>query len=238
MNGNIQQLSHLSERLKAELSEVIPASCVVFPPSIYLPMVSRILTDSPIALGGQNVYPADCGAYTGETSVSMLSEFQCRYVLVGHSERRRLFKEDENFVARKFHQVKEHGMIPVLCVGETLKERELQQTEEVVARQIMAVAENNKNCFSGVIVAYEPVWAIGTGQTATPEQAQAVHHFIRSLVSELNADEARQLPILYGGSVNERNARTLFAMPDIDGGLVGGASLNAEQFVEIVKCIN
>ncbi|KTD28753.1 triosephosphate isomerase [Legionella israelensis] len=238
MNGQSQQLSHLSECLKAELSELMEVTCIVFPPSLYLEMIHRILADSPIFIGAQNVYPADCGAYTGEISASMLKDFQCRHVLVGHSERRHLFNEDENFVAQKFHHVKEHDMIPVLCVGETLKERELQQTEEVIAKQILAVAKNNNHCFKSAIVAYEPVWAIGTGKTATPEQAQEVHHFIRKLISELNTEDAVQLPILYGGSLNEQNAQGLFAMPDIDGGLVGGASLNAEKFVEIVKCIN
>ncbi len=129
-------------------------------------------------------------------------------------------------------------MIPVLCVGETLIERESGQTEQVIARQLLAVSENNKNCFRDCVIAYEPVWAIGTGKTASPDQAQEVHQFIRGLVADTNNSDAQRLTLLYGGSVNENNARALFAMPDIDGGLVGGASLNAKQFVEIVKCIN
>ena len=168
----------------------------------------------------------------------MLKEFNCEYVLVGHSERRHYFKEDENFVAQKFHHVKEHGMIPVLCVGETLKEREEGQTEQVIAKQLLAVKEKAENCFSDCVVAYEPVWAIGTGKTASPEQAQEVHQYIRNLVAKVNTSDADRLSILYGGSVNENNALELFAMPDVDGGLVGGASLNAKQFLEIVKCIN
>ncbi|MBI2786521.1 MAG: triose-phosphate isomerase, partial [Legionella longbeachae] len=184
------------------------------------------------------VYPKDFGAYTGEMSAPMLKDYSCRYVLVGHSERRHCFHEDENFVAQKFHHVKEHGMIPILCVGETLNEREQGQTEQVIAKQLLAISEYDKNCFSDCIIAYEPVWAIGTGKTASPEQAQEVHQFIRKMVAEINNSDAQLLPLLYGGSVNENNAKALFVMPDIDGVLVGGASLNAKQFLEIVKCIN
>ncbi|WP_454781316.1 triose-phosphate isomerase [Legionella sp. WA2022007384] len=238
MNGQLQQVIQLSNELKEALNTINNVQVIVMPPAIYIPQVRDILAECKIGVGAQNVYPKDSGAYTGEISAPMLKDFNCRFVLVGHSERRHCFHEDENFVAQKFHHVKEHDMIPVLCVGETLVEREKGQTEQVIAKQLLAVSQQDKNCFRDCIVAYEPVWAIGTGKTASPEQAQEVHQFIRKLVAEINHSDAARLPLLYGGSVNEKNARALFTMPDIDGGLVGGASLNAKQFVEIVKCIN
>ncbi|KTD65396.1 triosephosphate isomerase [Legionella santicrucis] len=238
MNGQLHQVVQLTNELKELLQSVKNTRIVIMPPSIYIPQVRDLVAECNIALGAQNVYPKDFGAYTGEISAPMLKDFNCRYILVGHSERRHGFHEDENFVAQKFHHVKEHGMIPVLCVGETLIEREKGHTEQVIANQLLAVSEQDKNCFRDCVVAYEPVWAIGTGKTASPEQAQEVHKFIRKLVAEINDSDAGQLPVLYGGSVNENNAKALFSMPDVDGGLVGGASLNAKQFVEIVKCIN
>ncbi|KTD34759.1 triosephosphate isomerase [Legionella moravica] len=238
MNGRLELVVQLTNQLKDQITSDSCVETVIMPPSIYLSLIKEILGESPIKTGAQNVYPKDAGAYTGELSAPMIKEFGCRYVLVGHSERRQYFHEDENFVAQKFHHVKDHGMIPVLCVGETLIEREKGQTEQVIARQLHAVSENNKQCFSDCVIAYEPVWAIGTGNTATPEQAQEVHQFIREVVADVNNSDAERLTLLYGGSVNENNAKALFAMPDIDGGLVGGASLNAKQFVEIVKCIN
>lgn len=238
MNGQLQQVIQLSNELKELLYSIDDVQVIVMPPAIYIPQVRDILAECKIDIGAQNVYPKNFGAYTGEISAPMLKDFNCRYVLVGHSERRHSFHEDENFVAQKFHHVKEHGMIPVLCVGETLVERERGQTEQVIAKQLLAVSEHNKNYFRDCVIAYEPVWAIGTGKTASPEQAQEVHQFIRKLVAEINRSDAERLPLLYGGSVNENNAKALFTMPDVDGGLVGGASLNAKQFVEIVKCIN
>jgi triosephosphate isomerase len=238
MNGSIEQATHLLNTLFAELPKQSQAQCVVFPPAIYLPLAQQLLAQSPIRLGAQNVYPKDAGAFTGELSGPMLKEYDCRYVLVGHSERRQLFHEDEKFIAEKFHHVKDHDMIPVLCVGETLKEREEGLTEQVLSRQLLAITQAMAEPFKDCIIAYEPVWAIGTGQTATPTEAQAVHEFIRGFAAKFNESDASQLPIVYGGSVNEKNAEALFAMPDIDGGLVGGASLNAQQFAEIVKCIN
>ena len=238
MNGLIAQIDTLLNEMVAIMPELVDADCVVVPPVVYLPHVSQKLTDSNIAWGAQNVYPQNTGAYTGEVSAPMLQDFGCQYVLVGHSERRCLFHEDEKFVAEKFHHVKDHGMIPVLCIGETLSEREQGLTEQVLAKQLLAVTGSRKDCFDRCVVAYEPVWAIGTGQTATPEQVQAVHVYIRDLIAKVDRDSAQKLPIIYGGSVNENNAHALFAMPDVDGGLIGGASLNARQFVEIVKCIN
>lgn len=238
MNGQFQQVIQLTNQLKELIDAESATQVLVIPPTIYIPLVNELLGNSNIMLGAQNIYPKDSGAYTGEVSAPMVKEFNCSHVLVGHSERRQYFHEDEKFVAQKFHHVKEHGMIPVLCVGETLVEREKGQTEQIIANQLLAVSEKDKNCFHGCIIAYEPVWAIGTGKTASPEQAQEVHQFIRKLVAEIDHNDAERLTLLYGGSVNESNARALFAMPDIDGGLVGGASLNAKQFVEIVKCIN
>ncbi|KTD07487.1 triose-phosphate isomerase [Legionella jamestowniensis] len=238
MNGNIRQIKALCEQLVVLTKGLKRANCLVFPPAVYLELVQQELKESTIQWGAQNVFPQDSGAFTGEVSGSMLKEFGCSYVLVGHSERRQIFGEDEKFVADKFHHVKEHGMIPVLCVGETLEERTKGLTESVITKQLLAVTETDNHCFSHCIVAYEPVWAIGTGQTALPEQVQEVHGIIRALVAKIDRNDANQLSILYGGSVNEKNASALFAMPDVDGGLVGGASLNAQQFVDIVKCIN
>ncbi|MBA2657526.1 MAG: triose-phosphate isomerase [Tatlockia sp.] len=238
MNGRVGQIKSLLQQLKTLINEPGGADCLVLPPSIYLPLVNEYLNDSFIQWGAQNVYPCDSGAFTGELSAPMLQEYNCRYVLVGHSERRNLFGEDEKFVADKFHHVKEHDMIPILCVGETLKERQQGLTEQVLAKQILAITANSRRCFKDCIIAYEPVWAIGTGQTATPLQVQETHLSIRALVANFDREDAKNLSILYGGSVNEKNAASLFAMPDVDGGLIGGASLNAQQFVEIVKCIN
>ncbi|MFT4058824.1 MAG: triose-phosphate isomerase [Legionella sp.] len=238
MNGQLQQVIHLSKEINELLNFATDAQVIVMPPAIYIPKVNDLLKGSKIKLGAQNVYPKDSGAYTGEISAPMLNDFNCTHVLIGHSERRHGFNEDENFVTQKFHHVKEHGMIPVLCVGETLEEREKGQTEEVIANQLLAVSRNDENAYKNCVIAYEPVWAIGTGKTASPEQAQEVHQYIRKLVAEINQRDAESLSLLYGGSVNENNAKVLFAMPDVDGGLVGGASLNAKQFVDIVKCIN
>ena len=197
------------------------AQCAVCPPYPYLEQVAERLRGTPIAWGAQNVSEHAQGAYTGEVSAAMLAELGCRYVIVGHSERRQLFGETDGQVAAKFGAARAVGLTPILCVGETLAEREAGRTEEVVARQLDAVK------FSDAVLAYEPVWAIGTGRNATPEQAQAVHAFLRG---KLNAD----VSILYGGSVKAQNAAAIFAMPDVDGGLIGGASLVAEDFLAIL----
>lgn len=238
MNGRVSDITHLLMGLQEGLPEQAGIDCIVFPPALYLSLVSQLLGSSPIQWGAQNVYPKTAGAYTGEMSAPMLSDYGCRYVLVGHSERRQLFHEDEKFVAEKFHHVKDHGMIPVLCVGETLEERDRGLTEQVLTQQLQAVIQAGSAHFKNCVIAYEPVWAIGTGQTASPEQAQLAHAFIREWVFNQDKAAAIELPIVYGGSVNEKNARALFELPDVDGGLVGGASLNAPQFLEIVKCIN
>jgi triosephosphate isomerase len=199
-----------------------PAGCAVCAPFPYLAQVAERLRGSAIAWGAQNVSEHAQGAYTGEVSAAMLAEFGCRYVIVGHSERRQLYCESDAQVAAKFAAVRAAGMTPILCVGETLEEREAGQTEAVVARQLKEVS------FENAVLAYEPVWAIGTGRNASPEQAQAVHAFLRKKVPG-------DTPILYGGSVKPQNAAAIFAMPDVDGGLIGGASLVAKDFLDIVK---
>lgn len=238
MNGDIASIKVLLNSLKGELSAQLQTQTAVFPPSIYLPLVQQELSSSKINWGAQNCNPNDSGAFTGEISVPMLKDYNCKYVLVGHSERRHIFEEDENFIAKKFHHAKDRDMIPVLCIGETLAEREQGLTETVIARQLQAVMHEKDDVFSRCVIAYEPVWAIGTGKSASTQEAQDAHRYIRQFVAEYEDVNAAQLPILYGGSVNEKNAEALFSMPDVDGGLVGGASLNAQQFVEIVKCIS
>ncbi|HSD40248.1 MAG TPA: triose-phosphate isomerase [Burkholderiales bacterium] len=207
------------------------AVCVPFP---YLQQAAAALEGSPVAWGGQTLSEHDAGAYTGEVSGSMLRDFGCRYVIVGHSERRTLYGERDAQVAGKFMAAGRAGLVPILCVGETLEERERGATEEVVARQLGAVIDAaGVSALAGAVVAYEPVWAIGTGLTASAPQAQAVHAFIRGRVAALDAATASRLPILYGGSVKPVNARELFAEPDVDGGLIGGAALVADDFVAI-----
>lgn len=238
MNGCLLTIDTLLQELLEHLSHHQQSQAVVFPPAIYLSQVQSLLAHCSIRFGAQNVYPADSGAYTGELSGLMLKEFNCEYVLVGHSERRHIFGEDEHFVAKKFHHAKVHGIIPVLCVGETLLEHEEGFTKAAIARQLRAVVNDTGDAFNRCVIAYEPVWAIGTGKTATAEQAQFAHEYIREVIAETEKENSARVPILYGGSVNENNARALFSMPDVDGGLVGGASLNAQKFVEIVKCIS
>ena len=209
-----------------ELASANPQGSAVCAPFPYLAQVAERLRGSAIAWGAQNVSEHDQGAYTGEVSAAMLAEFGCRYAIVGHSERRQLYGETDAQVAAKFAAAKKGGLTPILCVGETLAEREAGRTEEVVARQLSAVLQ--KDSLEQAVLAYEPVWAIGTGKVATPEQAQAVHAFLRKRV-------AAQTPILYGGSVKPDNAAAIFAMPDVDGGLIGGASLVAKDFLAIAK---
>jgi triosephosphate isomerase len=205
-------------------------------PYPYLVQAQSALQGTSIAWGAQNLSQHEKGAYTGEVSARMLSDFSCSYVIVGHSERRSLYREDDKTVAAKFVAAQAGGITPILCVGETLQEREAGITEQIVARQLDAVIElAGVEALGNAVVAYEPVWAIGTGKTATPEQAQAVHAFIRGKISALAAGVAQELVIQYGGSVKASSAAQLFGMPDIDGGLIGGASLVAEEFVAICR---
>ncbi|WP_090458667.1 triose-phosphate isomerase [Nitrosospira sp. Nsp1] len=207
------------------------AVCVPYP---YLSQAQSILQATHVRWGAQNVSQYDKGAYTGEVSAAMLMDFGCRYVIVGHSERRALYGEDSHTVALKFRAAQSVGLTPVLCVGETLDQREAAITEQVVAEQLDAIIELvGIDALAKSVLAYEPVWAIGTGKTATPEQAQEVHAFIRGRIAANNSEVATGLQILYGGSAKANNAAELFAMPDIDGGLIGGASLVADEFIAI-----
>ena len=226
-------------RLIAGLAERFPETtveCVVCPPYVYLSEVGSLLraAELPIALGAQDVSAEVKGAFTGEVSVAMLQDMDCQYVIVGHSERREAEGEDDHLVARKFEAARTR-MVPILCVGERLGERREGRTLAVIGRQIDAVLERcGAVGFRGGVIAYEPRWAIGTGMTATPEQAQEVHAFIRGHLAHQNAKVADEVRILYGGSVNAGNAAQLFAMPDVDGGLIGGASLKADEFLAIL----
>jgi triosephosphate isomerase len=208
--------------------------CLICPPYVYLQEVARMLRGSVVSLGGQNLCAEAVGAYTGEVSAAMLRDVGCEHVLAGHSERRALYGEDNVLVARKFAAALAGKLTPILCVGEQLQEREGGHTEAVIGAQLDAVVQlSGIAAFARAVVAYEPVWAIGTGRTASPEQAQAVHAFIRQRLAAEDAKIAGAVRILYGGSVKAGNARELFAMPDVDGGLIGGASLKAEEFLAI-----
>jgi len=209
------------------------AVCVPFP---YLTAVGQALDGSQVALGAQDLCQFEDGAYTGGVSGAMLSDCGCRYVLVGHSERRTVFGESDEVVAAKFALAQRHGLTPVLCIGETLAERESGATEAVVARQLDAVIRHSGlEALGKSVIAYEPVWAIGTGKTATPDQAQAVHAYIRGRLAAADSRLAGALTLLYGGSVKAGNAAQLFTMPDVDGGLIGGAALVADEFVAICR---
>lgn len=236
MNGSRESAADLLEALVRGLEDGTDAEVLVCPPFVYLADAQRLLRNSGIRLGAQSLCAEESGAFTGEISATMLQDFDCTHVIVGHSERRALYGEDDALVARKFMAAIKSGLVPVLCVGETLDEREQGITTDVIRRQVTAVlAAAGIEAFTQAVVAYEPVWAIGTGKTASPEQAQEVHREIRSILAAENATIADSLRILYGGSVKASNAAELFAMPDIDGGLVGGASLEAEQFLNIVR---
>ena len=211
-------------------------SLLVCPPYPYLASVAAQLQGSAVELGAQNVSEHEAGAYTGEVAPAMLADVGCRYAIVGHSERRTLYGESSTQVAEKMAAALGGGLVPILCVGETLEQRESGSTEQVVAEQLGAAVERNGiAAFGSAVIAYEPVWAIGTGRTATPEQAQDVHRYIRSVLAGQDASVAENVQILYGGSVKGDNAAGLFGMPDIDGGLIGGASLKAADFLAIAR---
>jgi triosephosphate isomerase len=232
MNGSRASNESLLQQLRSV--DVSGAGMVVFPPFPYLQQCAEQVAGSGLGLGAQDLSEFEGGAYTGEVSGGMLAELGCGYVIVGHSERRTLHGETNEQVARKAVAAHRAGLVPVVCVGETLAERESGQTEAVIGAQVDALlVVAGKEVLAKVVLAYEPVWAIGTGLTASPEQAQGVHAFIRARVAAVDAPRASTLRILYGGSVKGANAATLFAMPDVDGGLVGGASLVAKEFLEI-----
>lgn len=236
MHGSLADNAALLAGIKAGLGSVSGADFAVCAPFPYLAQLQAALSGSNIACGAQNLSEHPKGAYTGEVAASMLLDFGCAYVIVGHSERRALYWETDEMVAKKFVAAQAAGLTPILCVGETLAERESNVTEQVVARQLNAVTDAvGVAALAKAVVAYEPVWAIGTGKTASPEQAQAVHAFIRGNIASLDKEVAEALVIQYGGSVKAANAAELFAQPDIDGGLIGGASLMVDEFVAVCR---
>lgn len=218
----------------------VAAEVVLCPSAIHLPLAAEVLAgiNSPVQLGAQNCSEYQSGAYTGEISALMIAEFACQYVIIGHSERRQLFTETSVKIAAKFQQIQAQGMTPILCIGEQHEHRKAGQTFEIIHSQLLEVIDIvGIAAFSNAVLAYEPVWAIGTGLTATPEQAEDVHAYIRDTVSQIDAVIADELRIIYGGSVKPENASELFLMPNIDGGLIGGASLNTEDFMAICKAV-
>jgi triosephosphate isomerase len=236
MHGTLAQNAGLLGELRGGMQGLTQVDCAVCVPFPYLAQVQEKLSGSAIKWGAQDVHQLEKGAYTGEVSASMLRDFACAYVIVGHSERRAIYGESSRLVAEKFVAAQQAGLTPILCVGETLEQRESNVTEAVVAEQLDAVIHMaGVQALKNSVVAYEPVWAIGTGKTATSAQAQAVHAFIRQRVASQDGQVAAGLCILYGGSVKANNAAELFAMPDIDGGLIGGASLVADEFLAICK---
>jgi triosephosphate isomerase len=234
MNGSLAASQDLVARLKGGFGAG-PAELLVCPPFVYLDRAREWIGNSGIALGAQNIAAVEgAGAFTGEVSGAMLADIGCRYVIVGHSERRTLYGETDAIVVDKFRAAQGAGLVPILCVGENLDQREAGQTEACVTAQVLAVIEAlDVGVLADAVIAYEPIWAIGTGKTATPEQAQAVHATIRTLIADHDAIIARSLRILYGGSVKGSNATALLSQQDIDGGLVGGASLDAADFLAI-----
>ena len=237
LNKTVSEAIALTTALKASVVDVNGVEIIVAPPFTALAAVSDVITDSNIRLSAQDVYSEDSGAFTGEVSAPMLKDVGCDYVIIGHSERRQYFGETNESVNQKVKAALAHGLKPIICVGELLEEREAGQTEAVIEDHVtggiagLAAAE-----LLSCVIAYEPVWAIGTGKTATPDQAQEVHNFIRELLAKLHSAEvASQIRIQYGGSVKPENASELMTQPDVDGALVGGASLEAESFAQIVK---
>ena len=267
LNGNLSSISELISGIRAQQEQVRKAELAVCPPFIYLSHVQSLLQGSDIALGAQDCSDQESGAYTGEVAAAMIKEFACTYNIIGHSERRHIYGDSNETVATKFAQVIKNGLTPILCVGETLlqprvrrpggteqrhlgdqphgrvcetlQEREEGHTEVAIAQQINAVLNLfGVKAFARAVIAYEPVWAIGTGKTATPEQAQEVHEEIRLTIGAQNKDIAANIRILYGGSMKPENAQELLQQPDIDGGLIGGAALKAEDFIGIAVAAN
>ena len=239
MNGSRASVAELLGGLKAGIGRVKTAEVAVCAPAIYIPQTQAELDGSPIKWGGQDVSVHAAGAYTGEIAGPMLTDFGCHFVIIGHSERRAYHGETDELVAQKFAAARATGLVPILCVGETLEQREQAVTEEVVARQLDAViAHCGIEMVGEGVVAYEPVWAIGTGKTATPQQAQEVHAFIRGRLAANSQPVAEKVRVLYGGSMNPKNAAELVAQPDIDGGLIGGASLKADDFLAVCAAAN
>lgn len=238
MNNDLHGTVSLISDLKKELNgKNVEAEVIICPPFTSLETASTLLKDSVIKLGAQNMYFEESGAFTGEVSVSMLKSVGCEYVILGHSERRTIFNESDQVINKKIKTAIKFGLKPIFCIGETLEEREKGIAFKVVETQIQnGLKDLSESDLSNLIIAYEPVWAIGTGRNATPQQAQEVHQFIRGLISKLySANFARQLVIQYGGSVKADNAKELLSQPDIDGALVGGACLKADSFIKIIE---
>jgi triosephosphate isomerase len=233
LNGSLAGNESLLKALLKEIPIDGSAACAVCVPYPYLAQARDALRGSAIGWGSQDVSRFEKGAYTGDVSAQMVAEFGSRHAIVGHSERRTVFLDTDAIVVEKYVAAKKAGLAPIFCVGETLEERETGATQSVLARQVDALLAKGAEALEGGVVAYEPVWAIGTGRTATSAQAQEAHAFIRGRIAAKAKDVAARLPILYGGSVKAANAAELFAMPDVDGGLIGGASLVAEEFVSI-----
>ena len=235
MNGSVAMTDDLLTGLKEGIVQSLPdVDVVVCPPFLYIPLAVQMLAGSTIKVGAQNLDIHKPGAYTGEIAAEMLKEQRCDYVIVGHSERRALYGESSDLVAQKVKAAMAAELKPIVCVGETLEERERGDTGRVVREQLMSVLDlNGVDIFPFAIVAYEPVWAIGTGRSASPDQAQEVHALIRESIAELNPGVADQTRLLYGGSVKPENAQGIFSSPDIDGGLIGGAALVASDFLAI-----
>jgi triosephosphate isomerase len=236
MNGCAADNEWLIENILVLFNEVDNGELVISPPSPYLVQIAELLSRSQIKLAAQNMSAFNLGAHTGEVSSAMLNDFGCEYVLLGHSERRIIYHENNHLIALKFAAACSAGITPVLCVGETLKQYQCNETLAVILTQIDAVlAEVGIQAFDKAVIAYEPVWAIGTGETATPEQAQHIHLQIRTQLAKHDVNIANKIAIIYGGSLNTKNAQALFSQNDIDGGLVGGASLEAEAFIQIYQ---
>lgn len=237
MNGTLSSAKILVEAIVSGIGNT-NADIAVCPPFVYLRDIDQILQGSHLKFGAQNVADQESGAYTGEISATMLKDVNCTYAIVGHSERRSYYRDTNESVAARFSQALSQGIIPILCVGETLEQREKEQTFQVVDEQLDAVIDlAGIASFENAVIAYEPVWAIGTGKTASDEQAQEVHQYIRQQIAKRDQAIADKIQILYGGSVKPDNAKGLFAMADIDGGLIGGASLDAESFLQIYNSI-
>ena len=236
MYGGLARNAELLDAVRSGMGQIQGVDCAVCVPFPYLSQAQQKLSGSNVRWGAQNVHQLDKGAFTGEVSATMLRDFGCTYAIVGHSERRAYYGEDSRLVAEKFLAAQQADITPILCVGETLEQRESGITESVVAGQLDALIQlGGVQALQNGVVAYEPVWAIGTGKTATSGQAQAIHAFIRQRIASLDGQVAAKLCILYGGSVKANNAAELFAMPDIDGGLIGGASLVADDFLAICR---
>lgn len=239
LNGSLSSISELISGIREQLLTVNNAELAVCPPYIYLSHVQELLEGVNISLGAQDCSDQESGAYTGEVAAAMIKEFGCKYIIIGHSERRHIYGDRNDTVATKFAHVVKNGLTPILCVGETLEEREEGHTEVVISKQINAVLDLfGVEAFRKAVIAYEPVWAIGTGQVATPAQAQEVHEEIRLTLDAQNKDIAANIRILYGGSMKPENAKELLQQPDIDGGLIGGAALKADDFIGIALAAN